>query len=446
MNKNIHYESGESMKLKVSNVAKIKEAVIKVDGITVIAGENNAGKSTIGKLLFAIYNAMYNMEEKIAQEKRNKIREIIFYFFQNEKLYQQNNYANFSENRYRYYRWSEKIAEYVFHMSEENVQDDSEALIQVLLEGLRNVEVYWNEEQRMDFSKACADKLEPILKVSDQKVMLEVISRWFGAVFEGQISPLREEGIESEIELEIKDSTISYVFRDNVCINLEAGIGILHEAFYIDNPFVLDAMSHMRYANAKRTERHLLNFLCNEKEDVFDGIFNVVTAKEKLKEINDLLGEVIKGEFVQQEGEYCLTAPEYTKPLSIKNMSTGMKSFALIKRLLENAAIKEKDVLILDEPEIHLHPEWQLLYAELIVLLQKQFDLSMVITTHSPYFLDAIDIYSQKYETANRVNFYLAENDGNTSSLSDVTGNIDRIYQKLSDPMQKLENLRYNVI
>ena len=42
--------------------------------------------------------------------------------------------------------------------------------------------------------------------------------------------------------------------------------------------------------------------------------------------------------------------------------------------------MKNKDVVILDEPEIHLHPQWQIAYAELIVLLQKQFDLSVVVT------------------------------------------------------------------
>ena len=43
------------MELKISNFAKIKEANIKLDGITVIAGENNTGKSTIGKILFFYY-------------------------------------------------------------------------------------------------------------------------------------------------------------------------------------------------------------------------------------------------------------------------------------------------------------------------------------------------------------------------------------------------------
>ena len=58
------------MQLNISHVGKIEKAEIVIDGITVIAGENKAGKSTIGKSLFAIFNSMNNMDEKIAQEKK----------------------------------------------------------------------------------------------------------------------------------------------------------------------------------------------------------------------------------------------------------------------------------------------------------------------------------------------------------------------------------------
>ena len=46
------------MKLNIKNFAKIKNADILIDGITVIAGENNTGKSTVGKILFSLYNSI----------------------------------------------------------------------------------------------------------------------------------------------------------------------------------------------------------------------------------------------------------------------------------------------------------------------------------------------------------------------------------------------------
>jgi len=42
------------MELKFSNVALIKEGTILLDGLTVIAAENDNGKSTVSKLLFLL--------------------------------------------------------------------------------------------------------------------------------------------------------------------------------------------------------------------------------------------------------------------------------------------------------------------------------------------------------------------------------------------------------
>lgn len=39
------------MELSIRDFAKIQQADIVIDGITVIAGENNTGKSTVGKIL-----------------------------------------------------------------------------------------------------------------------------------------------------------------------------------------------------------------------------------------------------------------------------------------------------------------------------------------------------------------------------------------------------------
>ena len=53
------------MKLSIRNFAKILRADIEIDGITIIAGNNNIGKSTIGKTLDAVFNATYNIDEKM---------------------------------------------------------------------------------------------------------------------------------------------------------------------------------------------------------------------------------------------------------------------------------------------------------------------------------------------------------------------------------------------
>ena len=138
-------------------------------------------------------------------------------------------------------------------------------------------------------------------------------------------------------------------------------------------------------------------------------------------------------------------APGTDRVLDIRNLSSGVKTFAIIKHLLQNGIIEENGTLILDEPEVHLHPEWQILFAELIVMLQKQFGLHILLNTHSPYFLNAIQVYAQKHEIAEVCHYYQAISDGQVAIIEDVTSNVEKIYEKLAMPFQELEREVYGV-
>jgi predicted ATPase len=106
--------------------------------------------------------------------------------------------------------------------------------------------------------------------------------------------------------------------------------------------------------------------------------------------------------------------------------------------------IQQNGTIILDEPEIHLHPEWQVFFAEIIVLMQKEFGLHVLLNTHSPYFLRAIEVYSNKYKIADRCNYYSADNKGDYAEITNVNKSIAKIYAKLSSPFQKLEDERWS--
>ena len=161
-----------------------------------------------------------------------------------------------------------------------------------------------------------------------------------------------------------------------------------------------------------------------------------------LKSLNDIIDGELKIDEWMEELFYIQNYTE--EELDIKSISTGIKTFAIIKILLQNGTLKKYGTIILDEPEIHLHPEWQLKFAELIVLLQKEFGMHILLTTHSPYFLNAIEVFSERHKIDDKCKYYVAENEGNSSIIKDVTGNTRETYRKLARPIQDLENIRYS--
>ncbi len=164
--------------------------------------------------------------------------------------------------------------------------------------------------------------------------------------------------------------------------------------------------------------------------------------KDKTEQITNSLHQVLAGEFVDTRDGLSFRQKGLLDDLSVGNLSAGLKAFAIIKRLLDSHNLNEQDVLILDEPEIHLHPEWQLIYAELIVLLQKTFNLTILLTTHSPYFLEAIEVFSEKHGLKEKTRYYLAHMQDGYATFDDVTDDTARIYHLLAEPFDKLDAVK----
>ncbi len=436
------------MKLKIQNFAKIKEANIVIDGITVIAGENNTGKSTVGKILFSLFNALSNLEEKILKERLKEIEST-------NRAIIQDNVVEAGIPRSMVLRSVGNISRKINAQIKEELDSDFLISENTLFKIVENAVETWfqlvDKDQKYDWSdmieKICKNTNE-ILNLPEDIIVLEIISRYFNNVFYSQIQPLTAEKDKKTIlSLDIKEKQEKLFFDNNECRELQDNIKITHKAIYIDNPFVVDELSKYRYDAASPMNELLVELLTSPQDGVMDGVIETVRAKEKLNDIYKTLQNVIDGDIVLNAGndEYYLKKSDFSEPISIHNLSTGMKSFVILKMLLEKGGLKEKDVVILDEPEIHLHPQWQIAYAELIVLLQKYFDLSVVVTTHSPYFVDAINLFSCKYKTDSKVNYYLSSNIENEVTIDCVTENIDLIYKKMASPIQILDTLRYEL-
>ena len=429
------------MRLKIHNFAKVKDANIIINGITVIAGENNTGKSTIGKVLYSVFNSLYNIDSKIEEQREKEIRDIINR--NTRELYA----SMYSENRISYISISQRFEEFLKEFLKELLQIDKESLTievykEIILTKSSKYGIKIQKQELNNLIEATYDNIITRKKNDNYKIALELIQRFFMQTFCDQAQCLKFSESTAEVSLKIKDRITEIKFKDNKCIEWSNNYNILHEAFFIDDPFVLDDANYMMRFSQGIIRRHLLQKIQKVDNDIMGGLFDAVSAKENLQDIYNILNQVTKGNILFQNRQWGLSSEQLKENVNFENLSAGLKSFVLIKLLLEKGILKERDVLILDEPEIHLHPEWQLFYAEIIVLLQKKFELSIIVTTHSSHFLEAIEYYSKKHNVEDKCEYYLASLEEGLATFENVTGSLNKIYKQMVTPSILLDRLK----
>lgn len=427
------------MLLKIENLGMIDRANIEVNGITIIAGDNNTGKSTIGKALFAIFNALCNSEEKIkdlrGQELNENIQHICMDYFDKEE------YINIGLSL------GMQLSNQIMYNKNVNIEDEIKSII-------NHYQVEISEESLSDLQIKIKNSVDKIMNVSETDLQKEFLQRYFLEVFNEQINSLFNVNSTMDIVLTIKNRDIKIKFCNDRCIELEVPYKILHESFYIDDPFIIDSLNINSLSmpfyigkNISVGQEHLINSIKKYKYNRLKNknIFASLFAEKSLEEIFAILNDVVEGNILFQDNNISLQSKKFNKPININNLSTGLKAFVILKILLERNILKEKDVLILDEPEIHLHPKWQMQYAQIIVLLQKFFDLSIIVTTHSADFLAAIEYYAKKHKNIDKCKFYLAKNEDNFNTFVDVTNETEEIYKQMFIPKFHLDELNYEL-
>ena len=419
------------MKLSLRNIGKIDEATVEIDGITIIAGENNTGKSTVGRALFSVFNSFCGIDGKIKLERIKSVEGIIDLTYRNitDKII-----LTFD---------TEDIARNIVERSSLFKNDVSLIRDEVAQSIMQYGESFEKYADSMDMGEL-AVRIQELLNVPDENIFKSVLEKKLTVEFNGQVSNIYYE-VSGEICLQIKDKAMAITVEENDVTDITGIVNLRTEVVYLDDPLVLDGPQYPFM-------RHGPNYI-DHRTDIEDKLLyhqkktNVVeelAVNHKFQKIYDKIATVCSGEIVKNKpSRFDYKRKNSDKTLDVRNLSTGMKTFAILKVLLQNGTIDYNGTIVLDEPEIHLHPEWQLLFAELIVLLHKEFKMHILLNTHSPYFLRAIQVYSAKYEVADRCKYYLAEAAGDYAHIFDVTDDVERIYVKLSRPLQRLEDERW---
>lgn len=437
------------MKIRLENVGLIGSSEIEIDGITVIAGENATGKSTVGKALYCIFNSLHNIQNQVEEIRYDNIDRILSKY--SGDLVKKIIFDDEIHERYR---------SVVFHIirNRSDFISDKKALNNYIKEILNLLSEDEKEETTPSVSDAdmpyypsnrADDDIQSItnqvfasLNIPKEEIVNRIIQINLDAEFNREIANRYRNEERSEISLIIKNDVVRVEILNNDVSNVENITTMGKGVVYIDDPYVIDDLNfgvrkRWLYRWSIRTNAHresLREKLLRKDGDILE---NIKTDK-KLKEIYKNLENMKIGNLVYENRSYRCEINEVS--FDFRNIAVGLKLFIIIKTLLENGSLETNGTMILDEPEIHLHPKWQLLLAELIVLIQREFNMHILLNTHSPYFLNAIEVYSKHHGVSERCRYYLMElSEENIAHAKDVTENTEEIYKLLAQPFDTLE-------
>ena len=402
------------MKLTINNIGKLKNAEVVIDGITVITGENDTGKSTVGKVLWSVFNSFYEIKNQVRKDKINSVFRESRRFLGPQQL--------------------RKLRNKIVYESEIDEEIDLEDLINQIEINLKLERNNSKEIERI------LNKIKEKTNLPEKEVLKEIIQKNFDNEFNYQINnlDLLKNG---NIILDAKNQKLKLAFNNNKIILGESGYFSLYvRAILIDNPRILDGLDSLTFFPFFNENAHSLDLIKLLRNYKKMPASDIALNKRKLSQIEGIINNVVVGNFEKDEAGSYIYKNENGKDINIKNLSTGLKTFSIMKLLMLNNELEENGTIILDEPEIHLHPEWQVKFAELIVLLQKELGMHILLTTHSPYFLKAIQVFSKKYEISDKCKYYIGKIDGKQSILIDTSDKLENIFYKLTIPFENLMN------
>lgn len=436
------------MRIQLENIGKIHQTQIDLNGITAIAGENNTGKSTVGKALFCIFNSFYHLNQKIRLARREMIAKAVYDSF--NKFNSDTGYSIYSTN----------VADAILQNKNQYLIEGQEQALTNLLR--YNLYDSWTVTRAnapvitLELVQNMSGRIKQVLDIPEEQTFIRVLENTLKQEFSSKVMNFHHSHDIGKIALQIKNKTLQMYIKNNKITQAKNLLELQTQAIYLDDPFVLDELElksqglfgeQIQYSDSVTHRGHLKNLLKAEtaSQNVETAMKQIV-ADTKLKKILTKINSVC--DFDMKKADDALADSfvflEGTHQLSAENISTGLKTFIILKRLLYTGYLEENGLLILDEPEVHLHPQWQILFAEIIVLLQKEFGMHILLTTHSPYFLRAIEVYSAKYHIADKCKYYLADIKNGDAFFEDVTTQTNKIYKKLVLPFENLQRTIYS--
>lgn len=393
------------MRFVVEGIGKIGRAEILLDGVTVIVGENNTGKSTIGKALFSYIDSVCGFSRKMKIAYRDELTHILFF----HAIQEYRDIIGFVHDLIDEMidvlpgkkLDSSSLAKWIKHLVDSGGMsaDDYDA---------ERVEKYlkWlsgRSKQAISFRAQICKLFGYERDRWGQMFMSEALNSVFANQPQSLLpgAPMMSTLLEDSGRT-VADEELDALFLEDV------------KTFPSLMSSIDERENGLRYSYAE--------YVTTANRQVIKHYRSSLPLGQDSKTLLGMLDEIYAGTVERQPGRTSILHETFrtTEELGISVSSMGIRPILLMKHLINQNVIRKEVVLILDEPEVHLHPAWQVAYARMLSSMSELLGVRILVTTHSPYFMKALLLkgneqthcYGTVVDDDGRVSLELLDKDG----------------------------------
>lgn len=421
---------------KLSNYHAIENAEITLDGITVLAGENGSGKSTISRWLYYLIRGTNEYEMFVEKEALSEIRLMLDSIRRASMAIDDENGIRSSQTR--------QVLNEIWSVGIESYQEKFNAIVDSFIDSLfeelssrrypnsalrRLSSIFQFELTKDDNIDSVLNRISFQLHRDYQEILLHSIEqkkRRDTSSLTKVVRNIASPGDGWPNEMSLSEDRLPLInkrgFREPVMLNRAIYYGTQRTISSLEYDSEFDKLLRRSLAGST----NMLGAIRMRIQNIING---TITYEDESTLLMD------------EPGLYYHRKTDNLR-IPLKQAATGITSFAYLLQLLNNGYLQKDTLLIIDEPEAHLHPQWIVEYAKLLVLLNKKIDIKILISSHNPDMVSAIQSIAKKEGVIDTVHFYVAQKQSEDSSrytYKDLGTEIGDIFESFNIALSRIQ-------
>lgn len=395
-----------SLRIILNNYGPIKTANIELSDLTVLAGVNASGKSTIARLFHTLVEVNRNYNSKA-------IRAVFSVKFTKKLLDLSGAFQKVGVDASDIVRWVTDI-----HFEKPNALDDGWEKVYgsisekcKLLDSNKNIsegDIRWYESLGRTIGESITSS-EDVLK-------------WFRGVMQSikDLTKEYQEGKKSgwvyavgmvaeDIDIYGDDRSELTVYDDKCLIFDKNKPDMDRSPIFSPDCSIYLKADRLSFPISEGVNGISVGKDIYRKPPVRDNEYSHTISDSLEQLMKGRLSKPIESSSINMEWYFSGVSRGNSYKIPLSKVADGMRSIAPLAILDKYNLLNSNTLLILDEPESHLHPQWIVDVAELLVRLVKERGVRVLVASHSPYLIRALKTASTATLAPGQLKYYLAK-------------------------------------